>query len=41
LLLCKEQNSLIGEYALHGITKPMGVAALPVHFMRLRYPAEP
>lgn len=27
LLLCKEQNRLVAEYALRGIGKPMGVAA--------------
>jgi hypothetical protein len=26
LLLCKEQNRLVAEYALRGIAKPMGVA---------------
>ena len=26
LLLCKEQNRLVAEYALRGIGKPMGVA---------------
>ena len=27
LLLCKEQNRLVAEYALRGMAKPMGVAA--------------
>lgn len=26
LLLCKEQNRTVAEYALHGMDKPMGIA---------------
>jgi hypothetical protein len=26
LLLCKEKNRLVAEYALRGVAKPMGVA---------------
>ena len=29
LLLCKAQNRVIAEYALRGVDKPLGIAALP------------
>ena len=32
LLLCKEKNRLVAEYALRGVAKPMGVAEY--QFMR-------
>ena len=29
LLLCKTQNRVIAEYAVRGVDKPLGIAALP------------